>query len=255
MVLNGWQRLWLVFSLLSLVFCVFLISVQYQQLSEFQHSNDYYSELTSSDRELLVFTDKDIEYKKQKNNEARVRGLITELQMPNKHIIILRKKELNGNNVKSLKIVGLEIQKLERLASIDAEIRKRMLKAHKEITPRMELDELRVIERLEKLRKIKSQRVGSPKFDVVTARPVDNAPIQVTNMLLDSPDDFLANNVSVSKKELGVAVEYWEVIKSKVKSKNSDLIKIVATAFFGVIFSVYILGWLVAWVIKGFKGT
>ncbi len=253
MIFNGWQRLWVVFSLFCLAVCVFLISVQYQKLSEFQHSNDYYTELSSSNRALLIFTDKDVERLLEKKVEARARGIITELQMPNKHILVFRKKDLTGTNIKSLKSIDLEIQKLERLAIIDAEIRKRMVKAHKEITPRERLDELRVKEKLEELREMKSQRVGNPTFDLATALPVDNGPIQVSKFLLNSPDDFLANNESVNKKELDVAVEYWEVIKSKVESKNSDLIKTVATVFFSVIFSVYILGWLVAWVIEGFK--
>lgn len=281
---NGWQRLWTVFSILCLVLSAFYIKIVYQALTETRHSDSFYNEMSCSSKGFLVVTD--TYYILDKNNhetdksilmvrdadrnkcpklkhnlknagrleEARKRGLITELKMPNGHTIILRKNKLISPDNKDSNNINIEIEKLERLVAIDAEIRERLLVANEVLGERAELEGLRTLKKLKELRDKKAQDTDNSKFDLSTARPVKSEIFQITINLLNSPELLLANHPRLDQKEFDVALEYWWLIKSKNTMKNSSLIKKVLLINLSFIFSVYILGWLVAWVIKGFKG-
>jgi hypothetical protein len=138
------------------------------------------------------------------------------------------------------------------LVAIDAEIRKRLLDANEVLGGRAELEGLRTLKKLKDLQEKKAQGTDNSKFDSSTARIVKSEIFQITISLLNSPE-LLANHTRLDQKEFDIALEYWLLIKSKNTMKNSSLIKEVLLISLSFIFSVYILGWLVAWVIKGFK--
>ncbi len=280
---NGWQRLWTVFSILCLVISAFYIKIEYQDLTETKHLDSFYNDMSCSSKDFLVVTD--TYYILDKNNhetdksilmvrdadknkcpklkhhlknagrleEARKRGLITELKMPNGHTIILRKNKLISPDNKDSNNINIEIERLERLVAIDAEIRKRILEANEVLGDRAELEELRAIKKLKELREKKAQGTDKSKFDLSTARPVKSEIFQISISLLNSPEILSANHPRLDKKEFDIALEYWRLIKSKNTIKNSSLMKEVFLINLSFIFSVYILGWLVAWVINGFK--
>ena len=57
-----------------------------------------------------------------------------------------------------------------------------------------------------------------------------------------------------SKEDIAIAAkDYWTVIESVAKNRNSELIKNSVLFYLVTILVVYILGWLIVWVIRGFK--
>jgi|GEM_PF-4835393 len=232
---NGWQRLWAVLSILCLVISAFYIKIEYQDLTETRHLDSFYNDMSCSSKDFLVVTDTyyfldknkcpKLKYKLKNAGrlvEARKRGLITELKMPNGHIIILRKNKLISPDNKDS--TNIEIERLERLVAIDAEIRRRLLDANEELGVRAKLEGLRTLKKLKDLQEKKAQGTDNSKFDLSTARIVKSEIFQITISLLNSPE-LLANHTRLDQKEFDIALEYWLLIKSKNTMKNSSLIK------------------------------
>ncbi len=57
-----------------------------------------------------------------------------------------------------------------------------------------------------------------------------------------------------TEEDIAIAAkDYWKVIESVSKNRNSELIKNAIFIYLAITSVIYIFGWLIAWVIRGFK--
>jgi ABC-type multidrug transport system fused ATPase/permease subunit len=151
--LNGWQRLWILNSIIFLFMAGGYIFSSLVEPTDIYHSDSFYSSMSEKNYSMLVFAKIESRKKPQieaKLNEAKKRGIIVEAEMANGHTLIFKKK--------------------------------------------------------------------------------------------DTEED-----IAIAAKD------YWKVIESISKNRNSELIKNSVLFYLATISVIYIFGWLIAWVIRGFK--
>lgn len=151
--LNGWQRLWILTSIIFLFFTGGYVISSLVEPTNIYHSDSFYSSMSEKNYSMLVFAKIESRRKPQieaKLNEAKKRGIVVEAEMANGHTLIFKKK--------------------------------------------------------------------------------------------DTEED-----IAIAAKD------YWKVIESVSKNRNSELIKNAIFIYLAITSVIYIFGWLIAWVIRGFK--
>lgn len=121
MKMSGWLRLWIVVSVLYLVLVVGFVTLTLPHAGVIPHSSLLYDQISPEVRAKILGTkgaDADPE-RQALLEEARRRGIITEVEMPNKHILVF-KSDIPRNEQESAakaywtvveKVAGKERQK------------------------------------------------------------------------------------------------------------------------------------------------
>jgi hypothetical protein len=86
MKLSGWLRLWLVFSVVGLLFCGTFAYFMLPSANNIPHKDDYYKYIDQKYQSKII-KEGTSSKKSELIEEAERRNLITRVQMPNDHII------------------------------------------------------------------------------------------------------------------------------------------------------------------------
>jgi len=81
--LNGWQRLWVLGSSISLLLATLNLYTHFPEPESITHKTDFIKNLSEKNKKLLVTDDKEA---RQKTEEVG-----TDVEMPNKHILSFKK--------------------------------------------------------------------------------------------------------------------------------------------------------------------
>ena len=90
--MNGWQRLWVLMSGIYLVLVIVFAAMSFPKLESILHSQALYDQLPPEIKKKILGSENSEKYRSEKRDyleEARKRDLITEVEMPNGHIIVL----------------------------------------------------------------------------------------------------------------------------------------------------------------------
>ena len=100
MKLSGWLRLWIFVSGLYLVIVSVFVVFTVPQASTISHSESFYDEIKPEQREKILgakSTDATSSERQALLDEARRRGIISEVEMPNRHVLVFA-SELSRND-------------------------------------------------------------------------------------------------------------------------------------------------------------
>jgi TRAP-type C4-dicarboxylate transport system substrate-binding protein len=89
--MKGWQRLWVLVSGIYLVLVIVFAAMSFPKPESILHSQALYDQLAPEIKKKILGTENSEKYRSEKGDyleEARKRDLITEVEMPNGHIII-----------------------------------------------------------------------------------------------------------------------------------------------------------------------
>ena len=86
MKLSGWLRLWLVFSVVGLLFCGTFAYFMVPSANNIPHKDDYYKYIDQKYQSKII-KEGTSSKKSELIEEAERRNLVTRVQMPNDHII------------------------------------------------------------------------------------------------------------------------------------------------------------------------
>ena len=89
--LSGWLRLWIVVSVLYLVLMIVFVGFTLPQASSVLHSSSFYNQMSPELRGKLLgakVVATDSTERDSLLDEARKRGLIVEVKMPNGHVLV-----------------------------------------------------------------------------------------------------------------------------------------------------------------------
>ena len=89
--MNGWQRLWLLVVGIYLVAVVVFAAMSFPKPESIHHTQELYDRLAPEVRQKIVGNMNSENFRVEKREyleESLKRGLITEVEMPNKHIMV-----------------------------------------------------------------------------------------------------------------------------------------------------------------------
>jgi hypothetical protein len=89
--LGGWSRLWIVVSVLYLIGLVVFVTITLPRPEGIPHSPSFYAQMTPDLRGKMLGTRSsgiDAPDRQALIDEARRRGVITEVEMPNRHTLV-----------------------------------------------------------------------------------------------------------------------------------------------------------------------
>jgi hypothetical protein len=101
--MNGWQRLWVFVSGIYLVIVVVFAVISFPKPESIYHTQMLYDQLAPEVRQKIIGNKSTENYRVEKHayvEEALKRGLVTEVEMPNNHILVfssgLQKQEMEA---------------------------------------------------------------------------------------------------------------------------------------------------------------
>lgn len=89
--MNGWQRLWVLVSGIYFVVVVVFAVMSFPKPESIYHTQALYDQLAPEVRQKIMGNKNSENFRLEKYDyleEALKRGLITEVKMPNKHILV-----------------------------------------------------------------------------------------------------------------------------------------------------------------------
>lgn len=89
--MSGWLRLWIVVSVLYLVLVVGFVTLTLPHAGAVPHSSSFYDQISPELRGKILGmkgADADPPERRVLLEEARRRGIITEVEMPNRHVLV-----------------------------------------------------------------------------------------------------------------------------------------------------------------------
>jgi hypothetical protein len=98
--LGGWSRLWVVVSVLYLIGLVAFVTMPLPRPEGIPHSPSFYAQMTPDLRGKMLGTRSsgiDAPDRQALIDEARRRSVITEVEMPNRHILVFDQDELESH--------------------------------------------------------------------------------------------------------------------------------------------------------------
>ena len=93
--MNGWKRLWVLVSGIYLVVVVVFVAMSFPNPESVHHSQALYDQLAPELSQKILGNKNSENFQEEKRaylEEARRRDLITEVEMPNKHIMVFLKE-------------------------------------------------------------------------------------------------------------------------------------------------------------------
>jgi hypothetical protein len=91
--LGGWLRLWILLSVLYLILVGIVVVMSLPKAEDISHSQAFYNKLPPDMKKKLLGNENSEQYRDDKSEllkEASRRKLITEVEMPNGHIMVFR---------------------------------------------------------------------------------------------------------------------------------------------------------------------
>lgn len=89
--MGGWQRLWVLISGIYLILVVVFVVMTLPKPESIRHSQALYNQLAPDIKSKILGSENSEKYRSKKAaylEEAKRRGLITEVEMPNGHIMV-----------------------------------------------------------------------------------------------------------------------------------------------------------------------
>jgi hypothetical protein len=89
--MNGWQRLWVLVAGIYLVAVIVFAAMSFPKPESVHHTQALYDQLAPEVRQKIIGNKNSENFRVEKRaylEEALKRGLITEVEMPNKHIMV-----------------------------------------------------------------------------------------------------------------------------------------------------------------------
>ncbi len=93
--MNGWKRLWVLASGIYLVVVVVIAAMSFPKPESVHHTQALYDQLAPEVKQKILGNENSENYREEKRTyleEARNRDLVTEVEMPNKHIMVFLKQ-------------------------------------------------------------------------------------------------------------------------------------------------------------------
>ena len=113
MKLSGWQRLWIVFSVITLLLCGIFVYSTIPSANDIQHRDDFYKQLNEKYQKKII-KERTASDKSEYIEEADRRNLITRVRMPNNHVIIflndLTKEEMEKASQEYRSVIEREVR-------------------------------------------------------------------------------------------------------------------------------------------------
>lgn len=92
---GGWQRLWVLVSGIYLILVVIFVVMTFPKSEHIRHSQALYEQLSPEHKKKILGYENSERYQTEKApylEEAKKRGLITEVEMPNGHVMVFMSK-------------------------------------------------------------------------------------------------------------------------------------------------------------------
>ena len=89
--MNGWQRLWLLVAGIYFVAVVVFAAISFPKPESIHHTQELYDQLAPGVKQKIIGNMNSENFRVEKRGyleEALKRGLITEVEMPNKHVMV-----------------------------------------------------------------------------------------------------------------------------------------------------------------------
>jgi hypothetical protein len=93
--MKGWQRLWVLVSGIYLILVIVFAGISFPKPESILHSQALYGQLAPELKKKILGSENSEKYRSEKRDyleEARKRDLITEVEMPNGHIMVFLSK-------------------------------------------------------------------------------------------------------------------------------------------------------------------
>jgi hypothetical protein len=79
--LNGWQRLWVLYSLISIIPFGYFVFVNLRTVKDIPHDSAYYSRMSDENKQKLIL-------EPSNNKEANFERAVASVELPNGHILL-----------------------------------------------------------------------------------------------------------------------------------------------------------------------
>lgn len=93
--MEGWQRLWVLVSGIYLILVIVFAVMSFPKPESIRHSQALYDQLAPELKKKILGSENSEKYRSEKRDwleEARKRDLVTEVEMPNGHIMVFLSK-------------------------------------------------------------------------------------------------------------------------------------------------------------------